>query len=82
MNIYDAEIVFKASPSSTFLTRELGLPSNLGRDVVAEHGSRSVRVRKAKSPGEAQKLAEELQSAFDAHALPEDVVARLRKRLV
>jgi hypothetical protein len=82
MNVYDLEITFKASPKSTFFTRELGLPSTLGRDIVAELGSRSVRVRKAKSPGEAQEIAHELQSAFEAHALPDDVVDRLKRKLV
>jgi hypothetical protein len=82
MNVYDLDIIFKASPKSTFFTRELGLPSTLGRDIVAELGKRTVRVRKAKSPGDAEKIAHELQSAFTAHALPEDVVNRLKTRLI
>lgn len=82
MNVYDLDITFRASPKSTFFTRELGLPSSLGRDIVAELGSRSIRVRKAKSPGEAQAIAHELQSAFQAHALPEDVVERLKRKLI
>lgn len=82
MDVYALDITFKASPKSSFFTRELGLPSTLGRDIVAELGSRSVRVRKAKSPGEAQEIAHELQSAFAAHALPDDVVNRLKTKLV
>jgi hypothetical protein len=79
MNVYSLNVAFKAAPSSTFVTRELGLPSSLGRDVVAEVGSKSVRVRKAKSPDAAKDIAVELQTAFDAHALPEDVEKRLKK---
>lgn len=79
MDPYALNIAFKASPSSTFMTRELGLPSTLGRDVVAEWGGRSIRVRKAKSPDEARHLAEDLQVAFQAHDLPPDVEKRLRK---
>lgn len=82
MNVYDLDITFRPSPKSTFFTRELGLPSTLGRDIVAELGSRSIRVRKAKSPGEAQAIANELQSAFQSHALPEDVVERLKRKLI
>lgn len=79
MDPYALDIAFKASPSSTFITRELGLPSTLGRDVVAEWGGRSVRVRKAKSPDAAQHMAADLQAAFQAHDLPPDVEKRLRK---
>lgn len=82
MNLYNLDITFRASPKSTFFTRELGLPSTLGRDIVAELGGRSVRVRKAKSPGEAQEIAHELQTAFAAQALPDDVVDRLTKKLI
>ena len=82
MNLYDLDITFRAAPKSTFVTRELGLPSTLGRDIVAELGHRSIRVRKAKSPGEAQAIAQDLQSAFQTHALPEDVVERLKKTLI
>jgi hypothetical protein len=81
MNVYTLDVAFKASPSSTFLTRELGLPSTLGRDVIAEVGKKSVRVRKAKSPDEAREIAQELQTAFEAHALPADVEQRLKKSL-
>jgi hypothetical protein len=81
MKLYDLDITFKASPKSTFFTRELGLPSTLGRDIVAELGTRSIRVRKAKSPGEAQDMAHQLQTAFAAHALPDDVVRRLKEKL-
>lgn len=81
MNLYAMDIAFKASPSSSFFTRELGLPSTLGRDVVAEIGHKSVRVRKAKSPDDARNLAHELQTAFEAHALPADVEQRLKKHL-
>lgn len=80
MRLYDAPIAFKASPASTMLTRELGLPSHLSRDVIAEYNKKSVRVRKAKSPAEASSQADELQSAFETHALPEDVARRLRER--
>lgn len=82
MNLYDLDITFRASPKSAFFTRELGLPSTLGRDVVAALGHRSIRVRKAKSPGEAQAIAQDLQSAFHVHALPEDVVERLKRKLI
>lgn len=82
MNLYDLDITFRASPKSTFFTRELGLPSTLGRDIIAALGHRSIRVRKAKSPGEAQAIAQDLQSAFQAHALPEDVVERVKKTLI
>lgn len=80
MDPYALEITFKASPSSTFMTRELGLPSTLGQDVVAEWGGRSVRVGKAKSPAEATQMAEGLQSAFRARALPPDIEERLRDK--
>lgn len=68
MDIYGLHITFRAAPQSSFFTREL------------DH--RSIRVRKAKSPGEAQQIAQDLQSAFQAHALPDDVVDRLKKKLI
>lgn len=80
MDVYTLPIAFKASPSSTFATRELGLPSSLGRDVVAECGNRSVRVRKARSPQDAEDMARDLQSAFEAQHLPEDVERRVKKK--
>ncbi len=31
MNVYELDITFKASPKSTFFTRELGLPGDVVR---------------------------------------------------
>lgn len=81
MDIYALNVEFKASPSFTMPTSELGLPSGPGRDVVANIGKRSIRVRKANSPANAIKMAQELQIAFGDHVLPVDVERRLKKAL-
>lgn len=81
MDIYALNVEFKALPSFTLPTSELGLPSSLGRDVVANVGKRSVRVRRANSPADAIKMAQDLQASFSGRELPADVERRLKKAL-
>lgn len=68
MHLYSADIAF--------------LPVRPGNAsfVVATHRNKSVRVRATKSVDAARSLAEELQHAFQAHALPSDVASRLSDR--
>ena len=68
MRLYSAEIAFMpAFPGGASF-------------VLATHRNKSVRVRAAKTPEAAKSLADELQHAFEAQALPGDVAEKLSDR--
>lgn len=68
MRLYNADIAFvPVHPGPTAF-------------VLATHRNKSVRVRATKSEEAARSLANELQHAFDSHALPSDVAEKLSDR--